>query len=197
MFELFPLQATPERAEILSHIMRSIALHETVFSDYQRGCDGGCVDQLLEDMCDACQQQMVAISKAMTATDTRLWEVWKIGETAQVVGVIYLTKIVPGQDATGHYIFFDRDLTSKTGAIKTLIDWTFSDHEGWQGLQRITVEIPAYAKILARHANKKLGFGGPFTYKKLKIEGVKQAATRWRGRLHDVYVMGLVNPTSE
>jgi RimJ/RimL family protein N-acetyltransferase len=195
MFEIFPLQAVPYRYEILSYIMRSLALHETIFSEYRRGCEDECGQRLLEDMCPECQQQMTTISKAMTAVDTRLWEVWRVTEeTSEVVGVIYLTKVVPGQDATGHYIFFDHDLTTKTGAIKTVIDWAFEDHEDWKALKRITVEVPAYAKILARHANKKLGFGGPFTYKKLKIEGVKQQAVEWRGGLYDVYIMGLIKP---
>jgi RimJ/RimL family protein N-acetyltransferase len=197
MFEIFPLHATPERAEILSHILRSISLHETVFSDYTQGCEGGCKDVLLEEMCDDCKQQMLLISKALTAPDARVWEVWDTrNDVPEVVGVIYFANIIAGQDATGHYIFFDRDLASKTGVIKTVIDWAFTEHEDWRALHRITAEVPAYAKILARHANKKLGFNGPFTYKKMKIEGVKREAVLWRGKRHDVYVMGLVNPTA-
>lgn len=192
MYEIYPLIATPERAHILSKIMRSIAFHETVFSDYQQGCDEKCTDKALEEMCPLCLRQMELISRALTAPHTRVWEVWDLRNEPEIVGVVYFCDVIPGVDATGHYVFFDRDLVSKTGIIKRVIEWAFEDHDDWTALRRITVEIPAYAKVLARHAHKKLGFGGRFSYKRLRVEGVKEAAVRWRGRDHDVYVMGLL-----
>jgi hypothetical protein len=81
--------------------------------------------------------------------------------------------------------------------IQSLIDWGFEDHEGWPGLQRLTIEIPAPFKALVKHASRRLGFGGRFKHEGVFVEGVKQNASRWKGRLVDVLVLGLQAPAHQ
>ena len=200
-FEVYPLVATPERAQVVSTILRKLAAYDTVFNDAQRGCEEGCLTKPLGEMCPRCVSQLQLISSALLAPDTRVFEVWKFDdEEAEIVGVIYFTDVVPGEDALGHYIFFDHDLASKTDVMKEVISWAFEDHpeEGWKGLRRISVEIPMFAFILAKHASKKLGFGGPFWLRRrglsVPVEGLKEGRILWKGKEEDVMLMGLRRP---
>ena len=206
LYEVLPLKLSAERAEIVSSILRKIFAHETVFSDYQRGC-GECGEKLLEEMCSKCQSQMALVAKTLSDSSSRVWEVWKVG--GEVVGVVFFTDIIAGNDATGHYIFFDERLRDKTKVLAEVMDWAFTDHpnEGWTALRRITIEIPEHASALVRHAHKRLGFGGSFRHvlstrvfkgKEVKttvrVEGVKKGAVMWRGELRDLLILGLQNP---
>lgn len=206
LYEVLPLRLTPERAPIVSEILRNIFTHETVFSDYQRGC-GECDEKLLEAMCERCRGQMRVISRTLGSPDSRVWEVWRVG--GGVVGVIFFSDIVVGNDATGHYIFFDEKLSDKTGVLNEVMNWAFTDHptENWPALRRITIEIPNHASALVRHAHKRLGFGGRFRHvlssrmfkgklqeTSVKVEGVKEKAVMWRGELRDLLILGLQNP---
>ena len=208
LYEVLPLKLTPERAEIVSGILRNIFTHETVFSDYQKGC-GECEEKLLEEMCAKCQAQMAIIARTLGDSSSRVWEVWKVG--GSVVGVIFFTNIVPGNDATGHYIFFDEKLSNKTEILKEIMAWAFENHtsSGWIALRRLTIEIPDHASALVRHAHKRLGFGGRFRHvlssrmrngkrqeTSVRVEGVKEKAVLWRGELRDLLILGLQNPTS-
>jgi hypothetical protein len=139
---------------------------------------------------------MALVAKTLTAPDSIAWEVWDTsGEVPEVVGIIYVTDVVLGEDATGHYVFFDRDLRGKTGVLREVIEWLFSDHEesGWVALRRLTIEVPEFAHALARHAQRKLGFGGPFNADGIHVEGVKRKRIPWRGARKDLYILGLEN----
>ena len=189
-YEVLPLLDTPERAQVISSLLRKIASFETVFSDFQRGCEEGCSDLPLPQMCPQCLLQMRNVASSLASPHAKVWEVWAEDVEAEapepeLVGVVYLEDIRRGEDATAHYVFFDHDLKSKTGLLKELILWVFHDHEdeGWKALHRITVEIPAYAHALSRHAESKLGF---------TPEGVKREAVTWKGRKWDLQLLGLL-----
>lgn len=173
----------PERAEIISSIMREMLRFETMFTDYQKNEE----------------TRLQAIAASLTKPDSLTWEVWRYedGEVVDVVGIFHLSEIRPGHDAVAHYVFFDGNLRGKTELIKKMLDWSFRDHEDWDALRRLTIEIPDYAFALARHAQHKLGFGGPFKHriggKTVKVEGVKQGALRWRGESRDLLIMGKLN----
>jgi hypothetical protein len=82
--------------------------------------------------------------------------------------------------------------------LEAFVEWCFTEHEDWRALSRLTITIPDYAVALAKHATKKLGFGGPYEYKGLKgwtipVEGVRQKAVRWRGRDCDLLCLGRIN----
>jgi len=207
LYEVLPLKLAPERAEIISTILRAIFTHETVFSDYQRGC-GECGERLLEEMCERCQSQMALIARTLGDSSSKAWEVWQVG--GEVVGIVFFSDIILGGDAKGHYIFFDKQLSDKTSVLKEVMAWAFADHpsENWKALRRITIEIPDHAGALVHHAHKKLGFGGPFRHvlrtrmfkgeeqkTSVRVEGIKENAVLWRGELRDLLILGLQNPS--
>ena len=171
------------RADIISYIMRAMLKFETMFSDYQK-----------EE-----ETKLAAIASALTKPDSLTWEVWRAedGQVVDVVGILHLSEIRNGHDAVAHYVFFDGDLRGKTDLIEKVLDWAFTDHDDWPALQRLTIEIPDFAFALARHAQKKLGFGGPFKHrvggKTVNVEGVKRGALMWRGEPRDLLIMGKLN----
>ena len=197
MYEIIPMRDVPERAEILKTIVRKTCGFDTAFSNFQSVCEENCLESGdFDNLCETCWLRTQIVVLAFSTGIT--WEVWS--DEGEVVGIIRLSDIKPGQSAQGHYLFFDRNLSSKTSCIKALIDWSFTDHEGWTALQRLTIEIPDFAFALARHATKKLGFGGPFEYslngKKIPVEGVTQRGIFWRGHYRDMLTLGLLNPNT-
>lgn len=187
-FQAIPFTPTPDRAEVVSKIMRSVMQFETIFSDYNRACEDTC------GRCEACQRCLVAITYMLSKPDSRAWEVWTASTDPELVGLLLLTRVAPGVDAEAHYAFFDGKLHGKDELIEEMIQWVFADHPGWVGLRRLTVAIPDYAYALARHAVKKLGFGGDFVRrvngKSIPVEGVRRGAMRWRGTDRDILLMG-------
>lgn len=193
-YSAYPFHPSPERYEIVSAIMRKMLSIDSIFSDYSRGCDSVC------GHCPTCERALAGIAWNLNAPRTRGWEVWAHKDSGiELAGFMYLTNILPGQDANAHYVFFDGRLKDKTSLLEDMIQWTFTDHpeEGWTALRRLTVEIPAFAFALARHASRYLGFGGTFTYphgsSRLQIEGLKRNAILWRGETHDVLILGREN----
>lgn len=204
-YDILPFDPSPERAEIVSSIIRSLATHETFFSGYAGSCEEDCITSgtTLVDMCERCTMKMRAVSHLLMKADSRVWEVWKTTDASEVepIGVVMFTSITPGLDAFGHYVFFDGKLSDKTEILEDIIQWGFLDHpeEGWVKLKRYTVEIPLPFAALARHASRKLGFTGPFRYNlnektQLKIEGIKKGGASWRGSMHDMLVLGRLAP---
>lgn len=186
-----PFDPRPERAGVVSQIMRELMRYDNIFTDWQRACGERCGD------CEECVRCRSVIAFALAHADSRSWEVWKEdGDVVELVGVVMLTKVLPGVDAEAHYVFFDGKLNDKTDLLQELIDWVFEDHDDWVALRRITVAIPDFAFSLARHAHRYLGFGGDFMYEKdgksVQIEGVRRSAFRWRGMDRDQLLMGRV-----
>lgn len=197
MYEIMPLLDTPERAHIMEELLRKTCKFDTAFSDFQDVCEEKCFEtKPLPEMCDICKLRMQLASVGLVSG--LVWEVWRADEDVELVGFIRLSDIKPGQDAKGHYIFFDHDLRGKTAVIREVMEWAFSEHEGWEPLRRLSIEVPDFAFALVRHATKKLGFGGPFMHsmhgKKIPVEGVKRAALNWKGKQRDLLMLGLLNP---
>lgn len=187
-YELLPLVLTPARAEIISEIMRRTAAVETAFTGYGAPCEEDCISsaKTLPEMCETCKVRMQMVAETLGKRDSRAYEVWN---EAEVVGIIYFTNVTT-RDATGHYVFFDGRLRDKTGVISEAMEEMYA-----RGLARLTIEIPATFSALARHAQKKLGFGGAFAFEtpggdSFKVEGVKRGAIEWRGEAVDLMVMG-------
>jgi len=184
-YQAIPFTITPERDHILQHILDNMITFETMFTDYQKNDN----------------TRRASIAASLTKLDSVTWEVWELENQLPVdlVGILHLSDIVPGQDAVAHYVFFDGDLRGKTTLLQRVLDWVFEDHPeaGWRSLQRLTLTIPDYAYALARHAQHYLGFGGQFTYKTggktIKVEGVKENAISWRGEPRHLIIMGKTN----
>lgn len=194
-YELVPFSPKPERASIVSDMIRRIAAQENLFASHLPPCEASepcVVSRPLEASCERCIARLATISRALSAPDVRVFEVWAAPPAdAALVGVIYFSGIVPDGDATGHYVFFDRKLSDKTDVIEEAIG------EMFEGVRRLTIEIPLPFAALARHAHGKLGFGGPFTYTlkggvRLRVEGVKRGAVMWRGESTDLLILGRV-----
>jgi RimJ/RimL family protein N-acetyltransferase len=194
-YEVIPFLDIPGREKVIEEIVRKTCSFDTAFSDYQATCADNCVsNSALADFCELCKVRAAVVAVALTKGLT--WEVW--GDEG-VVGIIRLSDIRPGEDALGHYIFFDRKLNGKTEVVQAIINWAFEEHEGWTPLHRLTVQVPDFAFALARHATKKLGFGGPFDFemkgRTIPVEGVKREGIMWRGTRRDLLTLGLVNPS--
>jgi hypothetical protein len=197
-YEAYPLQlwnANKETVIKTHRLLTSIIRHENFFTDYSKACDEGCGE------CDRCVRCKQIVGAKLLATDSLNWEVWsKHPETdlpLDFVGILRLSDISMGCDATAHYFFFDGKLRDKTTLLKTWAEWAFTDRPNWTALKRVTIEIPSHAFALARHAVKHLGFGGPFKYRhnntSIPVEGIRQNAVLWRGDWHDMLILGKVN----
>ena len=83
--------------------------------------------------------------------DGMVWEAWR-GDT--LVGILGVDRVVPGHEAYCHFVFLDRKLSDKVDLCLSLMGWCFKALD----LHILRVEIPTYARVLARFARKRLGF---------------------------------------
>lgn len=183
-------QADPEK---LIYILDRVVAHDSFFTDYTKGCDRQC-SGVCENKTAQCGPVKMAILNHFLKPDTLTWEVYT-KDKLDLVGILRLEKVILGCDAVAHYFFFDGKLGSKTDLLEAWKNWALTDHESWPALHRITIEIPAYAKALARHAQRKLGFTGPYLYgdTKIAVEGVRKEVLLWRGTRHDQLILGYIN----
>lgn len=196
-FEAKPLTLDPANPlDLLKNttILSACAAHESFFTDYIRGCGGQC-NGMCRNLTPDCKIAKDMIISALLNPNVLVWEVWHKG--VDFAGILRMSSVTLGCDAAAHYFFFDGRLSDKTPLLLAWKDWAFSDHEGWPALKRVTVQIPTHAFALARHAQKKLGFGGPYKYtfkgKQMDVEGVRKNAVLWRGVWHDEMIMGVQN----
>jgi len=159
-------------------IVKRCAAHEAFFSDYMRGCDKQC-GGLCRSLSPSCSLAQKAVVSTLTKPDAMLWEVWDDQEL-DLVGILRLSEVVLGCSAKAHYFFFDGKLRDKTELLLEWKRWVFEE----AGLHRVTIEVPAHAHALARHAERDLGF---------EMEGTMRKAIKWHGVWHDIYIMGCVN----
>lgn len=197
-YEASPLQVINQNAATVakSHILLQKCIeHESFFTDYERACPTTCGE------CEQCIKAKQAVSGAILDPKAIAWEVWRhdleTHEYLDFVGILRLSRVKLGCDAVAHYFFFDGKLRDKTDLLHAWKEWAFSDAGEWKALHRVTLEIPSFAFALARHANRFLGFGGPFSYShkgaKFPVEGVKEKSLLWRNEWHDELIMGLHN----
>lgn len=176
-------------------LINTIIKHESFFTDFMKACDDDC------GICPQCQAAKQIVTANLHDRKSLSWEVWRqdeeTGELLDFVGILRLSNVLAGCDATAHYFFFDGKLHDKTRLLMSWAEWLFENHDSWPGLHRLTVEIPTHAFALARHAAKRLNFGGPYEYRldstRIPVEGVKKAAVLWKGGWHDLLIMGLIN----
>lgn len=191
----FPLQVhNPNEATVRKcrRIFSEFLGHENFFTDYRKGCEEKC------GSCDRCLSVKKFVAETLLDRKSICWEVWEEdpeGNLVDIVGILRLSRVDPGCDAVAHYFFFDHRLQNKTELLEWWRDWVFEDRENWVGLNRVTVEIPSHSFALARHAVKRLGFGGPFEYESgdvtIPVEGVKTSAKKKDGRWFDMLILGL------
>ena len=87
----------------------------------------------------------------LTDPDNLIWEVWRDSE---FVGILLVSRIVPGLDALLHFVFFDGDLLGKRTFLKNFCAFLFEELH----LERISLEVPEHVQTLVSFARRKLGF---------------------------------------
>lgn len=188
--QLEPVDGSPEAAAHAvwkSHLLLGrLSAHKHYFTDYTRGCSGEC-EGFCKNLIPSCTRVKHRVAAALLAKDAMVWEVWK-NEAGKIdfCGILRLSEIEPGCTAKAHYMFFDSRLKEKTNILLAWKEFVF----GRLGLHRVTVEVPADAFALAKHAVKYLGFGGPFRYKGLPVEGVIREAKMVDGKPLDMLLLG-------
>ena len=83
-----------------------------------------------------------------------VFEVWK---EAEIVGVIWLTRIVPKVDATLNFHFFDKDWVGKRKLLQNFLLYCFRSLPDGLELHRLSMEIPEGSKA-ERFARRVLRF---------------------------------------
>lgn len=96
-------------------------------------------------------ERKTAVACWLTDPNNFFWEVWHKGA---LVGILGVTRVIPGLDALAHLAFFDRTLLGRRQLVLTMCGWCFRELR----LQRLTVEIPEHLEPLVRFVRAKLGF---------------------------------------
>lgn len=136
----------------------------------------------------------------MTQERAALWGVWRDSE---IVGILHIGDIVPRTDAKCHFVFFDHKLADKRDLCVATMRWCFDKLD----LHRLSVEIPTYARALAKFA-RKLGFRyeaegrEPYTHKDERLEPLglakayvgsrRFASTLYEGNWHDQLCLSIL-----
>ena len=135
-YEALPLAFDVSSAEALTRsvaewhlILSRCAAHESMFSDYARGCSGLC-DGLCRDISPSCAKTKLTVTAAVAKPDALTWKVWRKqdGQYVDLVGILRLERIVPGCDAVAHYFFWDKRLRDKEQLLEAWWEWATT---GW------------------------------------------------------------------
>ena len=95
------------------------------------------------------------------------------------VGIFYLSKIIPGVDASVHYTFFDRRHHGRLELTKEMLKYGFRKYN----FRRMTVELPLYAREYTFKFVEELGF---------KREGRKRKAVWHNDDWFDIVLFGIL-----
>jgi hypothetical protein len=90
----------------------------------------------------------------LTSSGHVVFEVWK---DAEIVGVIWLTRIIPRVDATLNFHMFDRDWVGKRKLLQNFLAYCFRPLPDGLQLHRLSLEVPEGSKA-ERFARRVLRF---------------------------------------
>lgn len=99
------------------------------------------------------------------------------------IGIISLSNIIPGFDATGHFAFWDGKGSGRENLALHVAQWLFNRYR----LRRMTAMIPLNQKGVIRFT-KRLGF---------QQEGVKREGTLRHDQWIDLAIFGLLHSELE
>lgn len=97
------------------------------------------------------EERRVNYAANLTHPHHRIYEVWRGGA---LVGILTLTRVVPGIEAVLHFVFFDGNLTGKRRLLRQFITTCFQT----LGIRRLVMQVPEPVETLIRFARVKLGF---------------------------------------
>lgn len=129
---------------------------------------------------DPTKQDPDNLYRSVTSRQAYWTEVWD-NETNRPAGVLYMTDIQPGVEATVHPVFFDRKLSEKAEICIAALQWAKRQFM----LHRFKAELPEIYFATVRLA-KRIGF---------TLEGTRREVYLIEGRWVDELVFGLL--TSE
>lgn len=104
-------------------------------------------------------------------------------EDKRIIGAVYLTKVIPKVDATGHFTLWDSRGRGREPLLWDIMEWIFNRYN----LHRITAEIPSYQSGLGRLL-KRLGF---------KEEGERRESRLHKGTWVDDTLYGILKKDLE
>jgi hypothetical protein len=162
----------------IGYVFRKVLQEPTDLNDYHAGCGEACGE------CPICISARTAAAAMLTNPHTWAWEVYS-KDPVDFVGILMLSEVDPGRDATAHFKFFDGALRDKNEVLRSWFDWAFRKFD----LRRISAEVPHYAFSLLK-AYKRLGFGGNFKYKEFDVEGIKRGVMQEKDRPVDIIILG-------
>lgn len=142
----------------VGELAREASKHDVLFSDYTEG-------HKLETFLDVFM-------------DPRgVWfELFRL-DTEEVVGAAYITKVIPGYDASAHFAFWDQVASGRQSLIQSLMHFVFRRYN----LRRLSVEVPPYQRGTIRFVER-LGF---------TKEGEKREAVQYKGRWFPLLLFGI------
>ena len=97
------------------------------------------------------EDQRIIGASLLTNPANLVYGVWRGGN---LVGVCILTEVVPGADATFHFLFTDGKLRSRRPVLHEFLGHCFRD----LGFERISMRVPEFKPALIDFARLKLGF---------------------------------------
>ena len=101
------------------------------------------------------------------------------------VGMVTLTNIYHPDEATIHFIFFDKRMRGRADLLKAIALYVFKEY----GLRRLNVELASFSSpATLNFVSTKLG---------LTLEGKKRKAILYNEKYHDVLMYGLLAEEAE
>lgn len=94
------------------------------------------------------------------------------------IGVVYVTDLIPGDSAQGHFLFWDRKSAGRHRIILAALQWVMDNFD----LHRVSIEVPRHA-YNALHRLYKIGF---------RVEGVLKKAQLFEGERYDIFLFGVL-----
>jgi len=170
MLEAIPLSLTD--ASKNNYIIDQLFNFDSMFSDFADACDKRC------GMCQQCMKRKLIVAHNLCSPKAVAWEVW---DDESLIGILWLSNIVPEHDARGEFTFWDRRLHGKQNLLE---NWLQEHVFGQLGLHRVTVEIPHYMFKLGRYLERYLSF---------EKEGTKREGMYKKGQWYDIHIYGRIS----
>jgi len=126
---------------------------------------------------------------------------WEVFRGDDLVGLLHADDIVPKQDASCHFVFFDHVLVDKRQLCLNTMQWLYDKYQ----FRVLRVAIPTYAAKLLGFLRKALGFrfeaegrafswpanAEPLSADVAKLGSRKHAAILHGGVLHDLLLLSI------
>lgn len=121
--------------------------------------------------CDQLKGDFRSFTKFILSVNTIIL---KVGD----IGIVYITDLIPGDSAQGHFLFWDRVSAGRHRVILASLQWVMDHFD----LYRVGMEVPRHA-YNALHRIYKIGF---------RVEGILRGAQLFDHVRHDIFLFGVL-----